>query len=191
MKETKTKLNKIRALLGLEVKLEQMSLENGAVLEAEVFEPGYPVFVVSDEERIPVPVGEYTMENGSVLVVAEEGMIGEIRAAEEAPEEMPEEQQMEEPQAKKVVESTTKETHFSAEDFAQLVMRVEALEAKLAEQPEEVVEETVEETVAVEASAQDIEVKKHNPETKKEVKQYINNKRPRTIMDRVFEKLNQ
>lgn len=187
MKE-KTKLNKIRALLGLEVKLEQMKLDNGAVIEAEVFEPGYPVFVVSEDERIPVPAGEYQLESGGILVVAEEGVIGEIRSAEQAPAE---EQQMEEeePKAKKVVESTVKETHFSAEDFAALVGRVEALEAKLAEQSKE--EEL---PVEVEATAQEkkeveLEVKKHNPEVKKEVTFKHNPKRPASTLDRVFEKM--
>ena len=37
---TKETLNKVRTLLGIEVKLEQMKLDNGAILEAEVFEVG-------------------------------------------------------------------------------------------------------------------------------------------------------
>ena len=56
---TKETLNKVRTLLGIEVKLEQMKLDNGAILEAEVFEAGAEIFVVADEERVPVPVGGY------------------------------------------------------------------------------------------------------------------------------------
>ena len=37
---TNQTLNKVRTLLGIEVKLEQMKLDNGAILEAEVFEVG-------------------------------------------------------------------------------------------------------------------------------------------------------
>ena len=38
MSKDKKLMNKVRTLLGLEVKLEQMELVNGAVVEAEVFE---------------------------------------------------------------------------------------------------------------------------------------------------------
>jgi hypothetical protein len=42
----------------VEVKFEQMTLENGTVLEAEAFEAGNEVFIVNEEDRIAVPVGE-------------------------------------------------------------------------------------------------------------------------------------
>ena len=85
---TKETLNKVRTLLGIEVKLEQMKLDNGAILEAEVFEVGAEVFVVADDERVALPIGEYVAEDGSTIVVLEEGVIGEIKEAgaeEEAP----------------------------------------------------------------------------------------------------------
>ena len=90
MNAERTLLNKARVLLGIEVKLEQMTLDNGAVLEAEVFEVGAEIFVVADEERVAVPVGEYEVEGGMIIVVSEEGIIGEIKEAgaeEEAPAE--------------------------------------------------------------------------------------------------------
>lgn len=64
-----------------EVELAQAKLDNGTVLEAESFEAGQPIFIVSEEDRIAVPVGEYVMEDGRILVVAEEGVIGEIKEA--------------------------------------------------------------------------------------------------------------
>ena len=74
-----------------EVELAQAKLDNGTVLEAESFEAGQPIFIVSEEDRIAVPVGEYVMEDGRILVVAEEGVIGEIKeATAEAEEEAPE-----------------------------------------------------------------------------------------------------
>ena len=82
MNTDRTLLNKARVLLGLEVKLEQMKLDNGAILEAEVFEAGAEIFVVADEERVAVPVGEYKTEDGIVIVIEEEGIIGEIKEAE-------------------------------------------------------------------------------------------------------------
>ena len=84
-------LNKVRSLLGMEVKLEQMKLTDGvSILEADVFEAGNEVFIVTeDEQKIPLPVGEYELEDMRVLVVTEEGLIAEIKeaAAEEAPAE--------------------------------------------------------------------------------------------------------
>jgi hypothetical protein len=74
------------------VELAQAKLDNGTVLEAESFEAGQPIFIVSEEDRIAVPVGEYKMEDGRILVVVEEGVIGEIKeaAAEAEEEEAPE-----------------------------------------------------------------------------------------------------
>ena len=73
-----------------EVELAQAKLDNGTVLEAESFEAGQPIFIVSEEDRIAVPVGEYEMEDGRILVVAEEGVIGEIKEAAAEVEEEPE-----------------------------------------------------------------------------------------------------
>lgn len=66
--------------------LMQETLENGAVLEAEAFEAGQPVFIVNEDERIPLPVGEYKVGD-EMLVVEEEGIIAEMKKAEEAPAE--------------------------------------------------------------------------------------------------------
>jgi hypothetical protein len=72
------------------VELAQANLDNGTVLEAESFEAGQPIFIVSEEDRIAVPVGEYKMEDGRILVVVEEGVIGEIKEATAEVEEAPE-----------------------------------------------------------------------------------------------------
>ena len=52
-------LNKVRTLLGMEVKLEQMKLADGVtVIEAESFEPEMEVFIITeDDQKIPLPVG--------------------------------------------------------------------------------------------------------------------------------------
>ena len=92
MKSTQI-LEKIKTFLGEEtsdevlVELAQAKLENGTVLEAEAFEAGKEIFIVSEDDRVAVPVGEYMMEDGRKLIVKEEGIIGEIKAKEE--EEMP------------------------------------------------------------------------------------------------------
>ena len=185
---TKETLNKVRTLLGIEVKLEQMKLDNGAILEAEVFEVGAEIFVVADEERVALPIGEYVAEDGSTIVVLEEGVIGEIKeAGEEAPaeeeapveEEVVEEDLSETATPKKVVESISKETFFSEIEK----LRNEINELKLSK---------VEEEVSVELSVDEVEGISHNPEnetSKKELHLYSQKGRNNTI-NRIFNKLN-
>jgi hypothetical protein len=147
----KSILNKVRTLLGLEVKLETMRLSDGvSMLEADAFEAGQPVFILTeDEQRIPVPVGEYELEDMRILVVIEEGVIAEVREAAEVEEEVeveaPEvEEEVEAatetaPQAKKIVESIVKESFFS--EIEALKKENEELKAKLSAQTTEVAEE--------------------------------------------------
>ena len=192
---TNQTLNKVRTLLGIEVKLEQMKLDNGAILEAEVFEVGAEIFVVADEERVAVPVGEYVAEDGSTIVVAEEGVIGEIKEAgaeEEAPveDEAPVEEEVVEEDLstetatpKKVVESISKETFFSEIEK----LRNEINELKLAKVEVKEVEE-----VSVELSSDEVEGISHNPEnetSKKELNLYSQKGKNNTI-NRIFNKLN-
>jgi len=191
---TNQTLNKVRTLLGIEVKLEQMKLENGAVLEAEAFEVGAEIFVVADEERVAVPVGEYVTADGMTIVVAEEGIIAEIKEAgaeEEAPAEKEapvEEEVVEEDLSteaatpKKVIESVSKETFFSEIEK----LRTEINELKLAKVEVKEVEE-----VSVELS-EDVEGISHNPENgtaKKELNLY-SQKGKNNTMSRIFNKLN-
>lgn len=127
----KDKLNQIKTLLGLEVKFEQAKLADGTTVEAEQFAPEYSVGVATDEGIVPMPVGEYEMENGQVLVVAQEGIIAEIK--EMAPEQEPEapvEAEKEEVQAKRIVESVSKETFFEAVE--KLTKENEFLKAEIA-----------------------------------------------------------
>ena len=147
----KSILNKVRTLLGLEVKLETMKLSDGvSMLEADVFEAGQPVFILTeDEQRIPVPVGEYELEDMRILVVIEEGVIAEVREAAQVEEEVEVEAPAVEeeveaatetaPQAKKVIESIVKESFFS--EIEALKKENEELKAKLSAQTPEVAEE--------------------------------------------------
>lgn len=194
-------LNKVRSLLGMEVKLEQMKLTDGvSILEADVFEAGNEVFIVTeDEQKIPLPVGEYELEDMRVLVVTEEGLIAEIKEAAEEEEVVVEEPQVEagkpmeeemaaEAAPKKTVESIIKETFFSK--LEELKAENESLKAELAKQTAQPTEVAKEEA-PVELSA-DAEPKPilHNPENAKEVN-LINlaSKRGRSTMDSILEKL--
>ena len=80
-------LNKIKTIIGgielteevKEVQLAEMKLQNGTVVEAEEFKKGEAIFIKSDDERIAMPVGEYVLEDGKLLVVEEEGIIADMR----------------------------------------------------------------------------------------------------------------
>jgi hypothetical protein len=143
MKE-KTILNKLKTLLGMEVKLEQMKLADGiTVIQADSFEPEMEVMIVTtDEQMIPLPVGEYELEDGRKLTVAVEGVIASVEMVEEVEEEVVVEEVPVEasnepiaptPTAKKVIETSTKEMHFSAVDFENLQTENNELKTKVAE----------------------------------------------------------
>ena len=179
-------ITEIKKLLGMQIQLEQMTLDNGTVIEAEIFEAGQPVFIVNGEDRVALPIGEYTLDNGMILVVEVEGEIKEIREmAEEAPtEEAPAvEEEVEAAQTtapKKVIESTVKESHFSQEEVDALKAEIETLKTELAKQVE-VVEEKVE------LSTQPLT---HNPEAKSEVKLNLySQSRTESTLDRVMRKI--
>jgi hypothetical protein len=135
-------VKKICVALNIEVKLEQMKLNDGVtVIEADSFEVNNEIFVVTeDDQRIPLPVGEYVVENGMVLIVTQEGVIAEIKE-QEAPAEV-EEEELEKPQpetieksaVKKTVESMVKETFFS--EYEALKSENEALKTQLAQMEE-------------------------------------------------------
>ena len=176
-------LTEIKKLLGMQIQLEQMALDNGTVIEAEMFEAGQPVFIVNGEDRVALPVGEYILDNGMILVVAVEGEIAEIKEAAPAEEETPEvevevEQAAEPTAPKKVIESTVKESHFSKEDVDALKSEIENLKTELA---------SMKEVKEVELSAQPLT---HNPDAKQEVKLNLySQNRERTTLDIVMSKI--
>lgn len=144
-KEVIEALNTIKTFLGMEkeVKLSQMMLVDGMTkIEAEEFEVGYPVNVIAEDGTfVPLPVGEYELEDGRFLIVSEDGIIGELKEApmgeEEAPMEQPtpevpvEAEAQTERQPKRVVES--KEYHFSKEDVQALKDEIENLKKEIIE----------------------------------------------------------
>ena len=129
-------INQIKSLLSMEVKLAQMKLKDGVtVIEAEAFEPEQAVFIVNGEDKIPLPVGEYELEDGMLLVVTVEGIIAEIKEVaveEEAPEVEIEVEAQAETVAtpKRIVESVSKEMFFAEIEK----LRTEIAELKLAKQ---------------------------------------------------------
>lgn len=164
-------VKKICVALNIEVKLEQAKLQDGVtIVEADSFEAGESIVVVTqDDQRIALPIGEYIMENGMTIVVAEEGVISEIKEMED-PE--PQQEPAPEPQSendmakiKKTVESMVKETFFA--EIESKDKEIERLKAELAQmqEPKPIV---------------------HNPENAVETEQ----KAPRTTRDLVLKFIN-
>jgi hypothetical protein len=193
MKEQINALLRKVGFKAVEIKLEQLTIDEGAAtLEAEVFEAGQPVFIVNEDERIPLPVGEYELDNGFKLVVEEEGVIAsyeEMTAEEPEEEEEPEmkEEEKEEvamtekpastPVAKKVVEAVTKETYFSKELHDALVAEITELKSQLAKKEE----------------VEEVELSKpiqHNPESGKTPELHRYGKQGQNPLDNIFAKLN-
>jgi len=98
---TNDMISKIKEVVGLseEVKLEQQALENGTVIEADSFEAESEVFIVTDDEKVALPVGDYQLEDGRILVVSDEGIIAEIKEAREEEEKEEVEEEVEEVEA--------------------------------------------------------------------------------------------
>lgn len=189
MNKTTKILNEVKTLLGMEVKLAQMKLQDGVtVIEAESFEAGYSVGIVTEEGIVPAPVGEHILEDGRVLVIEQEGVIKEIKDAQtEQPEpemevEVEASEEVSEPTAKKIIETISKESFFS---------EIEALKKENLELKEQLVKlSEVKEEVVVENNEPAAEPIAFNPENKQPVNFVkYGNKRPKGIMDSVLSKI--
>ena len=180
-------LNEIKTLLNIEVKLEEQKLENGTVVSAEAFEKGKEIFIVTDDEKIAMPVGEYLLEDGRLVVVEAEGLIADVReVSDEVPAKEEEETEDLEEEVKEEMSYATKE------ELAEVKTMVEEIKAMLEpkeEMSEEVKEEIVEE-VKEELSA--VKPIKHNPEASTPQKKQVQFAKGQfnTTLDRVLSKLN-
>ena len=213
----KSKLNQIKELLNIQVKLEEQKLENGTVVSAESFEKDNEIFIVTDDEKVAMPVGEYLLEDGRLVVVSEEGIIADVRdVADDAPQKETEE-------GEEITEDLegdhSEEKKLEEYDFEGLEKRIQNLEDAIADlkgdkeskmtdveeeqelevEPQNVLKSRtvkeefseVEKADLSQASAKPI---KHNPETvgktKKKVEFVKNNKFGASALDRVLSRLN-
>jgi hypothetical protein len=201
-------LDRIMVKLGINepvaVALEQVKTEDGqAIFEADAFEVGQAVFIVTEDGKIPAPAGEFAMEDGNIVEVDENGVIVEIAKKEaEVEEEIVEEVEAQDDimkdeikeemgmKPKKTVKSKTEmeESYFSAQ--------IKELEAKFEARLSAL------ETEKVALSAQNAELEERlatepaphtpfNPEatTTSKMHFHISDKREKTIKDRVFDQL--
>ena len=198
-------LNQIKTLLNIEVKLEEMKLENGTIVSAESFEKDQELFIVTDDEKVAMPVGEYLLEDGRLVVVSEEGVIADVREVsdevpakeseegEEITSDLEEEEVAEEP--KEEMAYVTKEEFSSAvEEMRSMIDEVKAMmpvkEEEMSEETSNVLKSRTVKEEFSEAAAAPI---KHNPEgesvTKKKV-EFAKGNFNTTAMERVLNKLN-
>jgi hypothetical protein len=133
----KEKLNQIKVILGLEVKLASDKLIDGTAVEAEEFAPGFPLFVIAEDgTKSPAPAGEHETESGLKVEVDAEGKIisAETKAEEEAPKV---EIEVEAAAEDTIVESETPKEQAAnqaavGEVMKKLVMALEEMSAEMA-----------------------------------------------------------
>lgn len=201
-------LDRIMVKLGINepvaVALEQVKTEDGqAIFEADAFEVGQAVFIVTEDGKIPAPAGEFAMEDGNIVEVDENGVIVEIAKKEaEVEEEIVEEVEAQDDimkeeikeemgmKPKKTVKSKTEmeESYFSAqikELEAKFEARLSALESEKVALSAQNAE--LEERLATEPAPHT----PFNPEatTTSKMNFHISSKREKTIKDRVFDQL--
>jgi hypothetical protein len=184
------------------VELAQIKTADGAaIMEADAFEIGQAVFVVTEEGNIPVPMGEYVLEGGLKVKVDEQGVIVEIETegAEEIEEveakdmeekeEVMGEDKMEAKMPKKIIKTKTEmeESYFNKFDARLSAVEktnedLKAVNVQLSAENEEL-KRQLNETPA--------EHTKFNPdaEVKRDFQFKIGAKRNETIQDRVFNSL--
>lgn len=196
-------LNKIKTYLGEDttdivenveaqekVELATAKLENGTVLEAEAFEAGNEIFIITEDDKVALPVGDYTLEDGKMLVVAEEGIIAEIKDLDEEAtdeEEVAEEEEL---------------GYVTKEELAEAVSEIKAMieDMKKEEMSEEVVEEATDEVELSEELPQEVKEElsepaaepiAHNPEQKNNnIGVKFAQKRRLSTLDKVMSKIN-
>jgi len=169
----------------VKVELAQAKLENGTVVESESFKAGDEIFIVTDDEKVAMPVGEYVMEDGKLLVVEEEGIIADYR---EVSDDVP---QKEDEMAE---EESPAEKADWAKSYEELKNKVDNLEDAIADikgrlgekedykKLEEEVKQQLSETPAAEAIT-------HSPEVKKKTHLKYAQNRQQNSLDRVLSKM--
>ena len=198
-------LNQIKTLLNIEVKLMDMKLENGTIVSAESFEKDNEIFIVTDDEKVAMPVGEYILEDGRLLVVEEEGMIADVR---EVSDEVP---AKEEETAEETAEETTEDLEEEVEekkdmadvaDWEGMEKRIQNLEDAIASLKGEKMEDVQEEEMSndqaplksrtIKEEFSEVKPIKHNPEAKATQKKQVQFAKGKfnTTFDRVLNRLN-
>jgi hypothetical protein len=140
------KINQIRIALGMEVKMAEAMLEDGVTrVEAEAFEPGKKIFVVSEAgDKGPAPEGTHTTEDGTKVTVDSEGTITAVEKPEpkiEVEVEAAKEGDIIPPTGDAVNEPVKTEGDIMKEDMKKMVMQCMAAIEEVAKEVAVVKEE--------------------------------------------------
>lgn len=188
-------LNQIKTLLGMEVKFAQAKLENGTTIEAEEMSAGNEVFIITEDEKIAMPVGEYQLEDGQILIVEEEGVIASI-GSEEAPveeeveaseevSELSEDSNEESEESQELSEELQDEEKYATkEELAEIKSMIDEIKAMLEPKEEMASQQEVEL-----ASQEPVEKITHNPEAEAPKSFLYSQTRSSNTMDRVMQKI--
>ena len=199
-------INQIKTLLNIEVKLEEMKLENGTVITADSFEKDKEVFIVTDDEKVAMPVGEYILEDGKLLIVTEEGLISDVKdVSDDVPAEESEEITSDLEEEKEEDKEMAEDGEADVADWKGMEKRIQNLEDAIADLKgdKESKMEEVEEEMSIEKPLKSRTIKeefseasaapiKHNPEgeTAKKKVEFAKGRMGATPLDRVLSKLN-
>ena len=192
-------INNIKTLLNIEVKLEEMKLENGTVVMADSFEKGKEIFIKTDDEKIAMPVGEYLLEDGRLVVVEEEGIIADVReVSDEVPAKENEEitSDLEDKDAYSEEKMADEGNYVTKDTFKEMEDKIQNLEDAIADLKSDKVEADddleLTKNIKEELSAPAADPIKHSPESESDkVNQKVFAKsNVRTTLDRVLNKLN-
>ena len=195
-------LNQIKTLLSIKVKLEEAKLENGTIISADSFEKGNEIFIVTDDKKVAMPVGEYILEDGRLLVVYEKGMIDEVKDAggevpsdEEASEDVTSDLEGE----ADIVNWKALEERIQNLEDAIASIKDKKLEEDVEEDVEEDLSEDIKENVKEDLSKEDLSKQnlsvkpiKHSPESGSQQTKKIEFARGKfsTPLERVLNRLN-
>lgn len=190
-------LNQIKEVLSIQVNLEEQKLENGTVVEAESFVKGKEIFIKTDDEKVAMPVGEYLLEDGRLVVVKEEGIIDDVReVSDEVPQKEMEEDKKDE---EETVDLEDDGKEAAVYDWQGMEKRIKNLEDAIADLKSRMGEKSVETNEEEKKEEEDKKENlsaaaapiKHSPEaeTQKKLYQFSKN-RTETTLDRVFNMLN-
>jgi hypothetical protein len=148
----------------------EAALDNGTVVytDAEAFAEGVEAYIINDEgEKIPLPPGDYELEDGRTLVIGEGGVVSSIGEPSEEVEEVEASEEVEveieveaeeEPAyvTKAEVEEMIKAALESINDKEEMSVNPEAPKEAKEEVKEEVVDEVAVELAAVKAQLEDM-----------------------------------
>jgi len=197
MKATKM-LNDIKTLLNIEVKLEEMKLENGTVITTESLEKGNEVFIVTDDEKVAMPVGEYILEDGKLLIVEEEGIIADVRDVSDDVPAKEETEDLEETIETEVPEEVASEVEAIVEAVVEVIApvieevksEIEELKKQYSSLMDEKEEEKVEDKKKEDLSAARKPITRNSAPKSNKTKVEFGSGKFATTLDRVLNKLN-